>query len=264
MVFSFSLVHNVFMKTNDEITKENLEESYSFLSKKVLEERSKNYSPILLSFRNEIIRQHYPLSPQDMLNLDLLYFESLKIDGKTYLGREALEEAYSLLQKIETFPEDKFSFYKDLAMDFQTIEDVRKEVACLKEASFLASKIGRRDEAIALKKDVIALVFRFPEEERKEEFPSYEELILQFGKDTGKELFSLEEEEPYILYDTVETNPFYIRLIDKVNHRLSDYFQENPKEFSEQKFNSLKRRFLKEEGLEWNPPSSNPKRISKA
>lgn len=252
------------MKTNDKITKDNLEENYSFLSKKVLEDRSKNYSPIILSFRNEILRQHYPLSPQDMLNLDLLYFESLKIDGKTFMGREALYEAYSLLQKIETFPEDKFSFYKDLAMDFQTIEDVRKELACLKEASFLASKIGRRDEAIALKKDVISLVFRFREEERKEEFPSYEELILQFGKETGKELFSLEEEEPYILFDTIESNPFYIRLIDKVNHRLSDYFQENPKEFSEQKFNSLKRRFLKEEGLEWNPPYTNPKHINKA
>ena len=79
------------MKTNDKITKDNLEENYSFLYKKVLEERSKNYSPIILSFRNEILRQHYPLSPQDMLNLDLLYFESLKIDGKTYMGREALE-----------------------------------------------------------------------------------------------------------------------------------------------------------------------------
>ena len=252
------------MKNNDKITKDNLEENYSFLSKKVLEDRSKNYSPIILSFRNEILRQHYPLSPQDMLNLDLLYFESLKIDGKTYLGREALNEAYFLLQRIETFPEDKFCFYKDLAMDFQTIEDVRKEIACLKEASFLASKIGRRDEAIALKKDVIALTFRFKEEERKEEFPTYEELILQFGKDVGKELFALEEEEPYIIFDTIETNPFYVRLIDKINHKLADYFQENPQEFSEQKFNSLKRRFLKEEGLEWNPPCTNPKHINKA
>lgn len=252
------------MKTNEKITKENLEENYSFLAKKVLDDHAKNYSPIILSFRNEILRQHYPLSPQDMLNLDLLYFESLKIDGKVYLGREALNEAYSILQKIDTFPEDKFSFYKDLGMDFQAVEDVRKEIACLKEASFLASKIGRRDEAIALKKDVIALVFRFPEEERKEEFPPYEELILQFGKDTGKELFALEQEEPYFIYDTVETNPFYVRLIDKVNHKLSDYFQENPNEFSEQKFNSLKRRFLKEEGLEWNPPYTNPKKINQA
>ena len=252
------------MKTDEKITKENLEENYSFLSKKVLEDRAKNYSPILLSFRNEILRQHYPLSPQDMLNLDLLYFESLKIDGKTYLGREALNEAYSLLEKIDVFPDDKFSFYKDLAMDFQSIEDVRKEISCLKEASFLASKIGRRDEAIALKKDVIALAFRFPLEERKEEFPSYEELILQFGKDTGKELFALEEEEPYIIFDTVESNPFYVRLIDKVNHKLADYFQENPQEFTEQKFNSLKRRFLKEEGLEWNPPYTNPQKNNKA
>lgn len=252
------------MKTNEKITKENLEENYSFLAKKVLDDHAKNYSPIILSFRNEILRQHYPLSPQDMLNLDLLYFESLKIDGKVYLGREALNEAYSILQKIDTFPEDKFSFYKDLGMDFQAVEDVRKEIACLKEASFLASKIGRRDEAIALKKDVIALVFRFPEEERKEQFPPYEELILQFGKDTGKELFALEQEEPYVIYDTVETNPFYVRLIDKVNHKLSDYFQENPNEFSEQKFNSLKRRFLKEEGLEWNPPYTNPKKINQA
>ncbi len=248
------------MSNEEKINEDNLKENYEFLAKKV-GERAKNYSPIILSFRNEIIKQKYPLPPQDMLNLDLLYYESLKIDGKTFKGREAVNEAYSILKKLELTPEDKFDYYRNLGIVFQEMEDVRKEVECVREASFLASKIGRRDEAIALKKDLIALAFRFEVEERKEIFPSYEELILQFGGEKGKELFSLESEEPYVIYDYIETNPFYVRFIDKVNDRLDSYFHDNPKEFSEQKFNLLKRKYLKEEGLEWNPPCTNQSKI---
>ncbi len=243
----------------DTITKDNLKENYEFLSKKVLDDRSKNYSPIVLSFRNEIIKQKYPLSPLDMINLDLLYFEALKIDGKTFQGREAVNEAYALIKKIEATHDIKFNLFKNLANDFQMLEDVRKEIECVSEASYFALKIGRRDEAIALKKDVIALAKRFPEDEIKEHMPSYEELILQFGKDDGKDLFALEKETPQIVFDPIETNPFYVRLIDKVNAKIDAYFKDNKEQFSEQKFNSLKRRFLKEEGLEWNPPYTNNK-----
>ncbi len=244
------------MDKEEKITKENINDNYEFLAKKV-EERAKNYSPIILSFRNEIIRQKYPLSAKDMLNLDLLYFEALKNDGKTFLGREALNEAYDILKKIDLISEERFVFYRNLGIDFQEIEDIRKEVECVKEASFLASKIGRKDEAIALKKDLIALGFRFLPEEREEVVPSYEELILQFGKEIGKELHSLEKEEPCIIYDPIETNPFYTRLIDKVNEKIHLFFEKNPNEFSERKYSSLKRAYLKEEGLEWNPPHTN-------
>ncbi len=244
------------MNNEEKITKDNLKENYEFLAKKV-KEKAKNYSPIILSFRNEIIKQKYPLSPRDMINLDLLYYESLKIDGKTFKGRDAINEAYSILKKLELSPEDKFDYYKNLGIVFQEMEDIRKEVECVKEASFLASKIGRRDEAIALKKDLIALAFRFEENERKEIFPTYEELVLQFGGEKSKELYALEKEKPYVIYDCVETNPFYVRFIDIVNEKLDSYFLENPKEFTEQKFNSLKKRYLKEEGLEWNPPHTN-------
>lgn len=241
------------MQKDEIITKDNLEENYEFLSKKVLQDRTKNYSPFILSFRNEIIKQHYPLSPLDMLNLDLLYFESLKIDSKPFKGREALNEAFSILEKLNLPFEKRFPLYRDLAIDFQEVEDVRKELHCLKEASYAALKIGRKDEAVALKKDVMALCFRFNEEEKEKIAPTYEELIMEFGPLTGKELYSFYQEGPSIIYDPIETNPFYIRLIDKVNEKLFNYFQEKPQEFSEQKYNSLKRKFLKEEGLEWNP-----------
>ena len=247
------------MEKDEKITNENIKENYDFLYKKVITDRAKNYSPFILSFRNEIIKQHFKISPLDMLNLDLLYFESLKIDGKLYMGRDALNEAYSLLDKIEAFPDDKFNYYRDLWMDFQEIEDVRKELKCLSEASFLASKIGRKDEAFALKRDVIALSFRFPIEEREKVQPSYEELILQFGPIKGKELENYKKEGPSIIYDTIESNPFYIKLIDKVNMKLHDYFNEHKEEFSEQKYNSLKRKYLKEEGLLWEPPYTSNK-----
>lgn len=243
----------------DKINKDNLKENYEFLYKKVISDHSKNYSPIVLSFRNEIIKQKYPLSPMDMINLDLMYFEALKIDGKTFNGREAINEAYSLLMKIEATPDLKFTLFKNLGNDFQILEDIRKELNCFSEASYFALKIGRRDEAIALKKDVISLAKRFPETEIDKYMPSYEELILQFGKDSGMELYSFEKESPNIMFDPIETNPFYIRFIDKVNSRIDAYFKENKEEFSEQKFNSLKRKFLKEEGLDWNPPCTNNK-----
>lgn len=242
------------MQKDEIITKENIKENYDFLAKKVLDDRAKNYSPFILSFRNEIIRQHFQISPIDMFNLDLLYFEALKIDSKPYLGREALNEAYSLINKLQLSQEDKYSYYKNLGMDYQEVEDVRKELKCLNEASFAACKIGRIDEAFSLKKDVIALSFRFEEEERKEVAPTYEELILQFGPIKGKELYAYLEEGPSVIYDTVESNPFYVRLIDKVNAKIHDYFEANPNELSEQKYNSLKRKYLKEEGLIWNPP----------
>lgn len=245
------------MQKDEIITKENLKENYDFLAKKVLDDRAKNYSPFVLSFRNEIIRQHFPISPNDMFNLDLLYFESLKIDSKPYLGREALNEAFSIISNLQLKPEDKYTYYKNLGMDYQEVEDVRKELKCLNEASFAASKIGRIDEAISLKKDVIALSFRFEEGERTKIAPTYEELILQFGPIKGKELYAYYEEGPSVVYDAVESNPFYIRLIDKVNAKIHDYFETNPKELSEQKYNSLKRKYLKEEGLEWKPPYTN-------
>lgn len=247
------------MEKIDKITKDNIKENYEFLAKKINEDRAKNYSTIILSFRNEILRQKFPLSPMDMTNLDILYFEALKIDGKTYLGRKAIEEAYSIITKIEVSIEDKFVLYKNLAYDFQILEDVRKELKCFSEASYFATKLGKKDEAIALKKDVILLAKRFPEEEKNQYMSSFEELILQFGKEDGKKLYLLEEEEPIIIFDPVETNPFYIRLIDKVNEKIDNYFTENKEEFSEQRFNFLKRKFLKEEGLEWTPPCKNNK-----
>lgn len=247
------------MEKVDKITKDNIKENYEFLTKKINEDRAKNYSTIILSFRNEILRQKFPLSPMDMANLDILYFEALKIDGKTYLGRKAVEEAYSIIAKIDASIEDKLVLYKNLAYDFQILEDVRKELKCFSEASYFATKLGRKDEAIALKKDVISLAKRFPEEEKNQYMPSFEELILQFGKEDGKNLYLLEEEEPIIIFDPVETNPFYIRLIDKVNEKIDNYFIQNKEEFSEQKFNFLKRKYLKEEGLEWTPPYKNNK-----
>ncbi len=243
----------------EKITLENLRSNFEFLQKKVNEDKAKNYSVIILSFRNEIIKQKFPLSPLDMVNLDLLYFEALKIDGKTFKGREALEEAYDLLKKTNPNPETKFYLYKNLGNDFQILEDIRKELKCFSEASFLASKLGRKDEAIALKKDVISLAKRFSKDEIAEYMPAYEELILQFGKEDGTKLFALEKEEPNIIFDEIETNPFYVCLIDKVNAKIDTYFTENKEEFSEQKFNFLKRKYLKEEGLEWTPPYKNNK-----
>lgn len=245
------------MEKDEKITDKNLKENYEFLYKKVIDDQAKNYSQIILSFRNEIIKQKCPLSPMDMINLDLLYFEALKIDGKTFLGREAIEEAFSLIKQIEATHDIKFAIFRDLGNDFQILEDIRKEIYCFSEASFLASKLSRKDEAISLKKDVISLAKRFEDDEKSQYMPSYEELILQFGKDNGKVLFALENESPAIIFDPVETNPFYIRLIDKVNAKIDNYFSENKEEFSEQKFNTLKRRFLKEEGLDWTPPYRN-------
>ncbi len=246
------------MKDEETLTSQNVRESYEFLAKKVLEDHAKNYSRIILNFHNEIVRQQFKLSYADLANLDLLYYEALKLDGLGFKGRAAVNEAFDAVCHLkEEKPETMMNFWKSLMVCFSELEDVERQLFCTNEASYLATRMNREEEAVALKKDVIALAYRFEQPYLSQHLPTFEELILQFGAIKGKELFAYEKETPKVIHDPVETNPFYVRFIDKVNERLHDYFEKNPKEFSEQKFNMLKRRYLKEEGLLWSPPKQN-------
>lgn len=243
------------MKEETKLTEKDLADAYPFLNRKVHEEHAKNYAPIVSNLRNAIVRERYPLSTRDMARLDLLLVEAYQNDETLAKARPAFEEAYALVQNEASLsPKEAMELWGALAMDANLLEDWNRAYEASDEASYFAHRAGEEAKAIAWKKDQIALAWRFEETEREKKMPSYEELVLLFGKANGTALFASEKQVPAVMHDPVETNPFYVKVIDSVNERIRAYFVAYPQDFTEDKFNALKQQYLREEGLLWLPP----------
>lgn len=237
------------------LTEKDLADAYPFLNRKVHEEHAKNYAPIVANLRNAIVRERYPLSIRDMVRLDLLLVEAYQNDEELTKARPAFEEAFELLVKEKSLPaKDAMELWGAVAFDADLLEDWNRAYEASDEAAYYAHRAGEDAKAIACKKDQIALAWRFDEHERPSKMPTYEELVLLFGKNNGTSLYESEKQVPSMLYDPVETNPFYPKVIDRVNERIKTYFAAYPEQFTEAKFQELKKKYLEEEGLLWNPP----------
>ncbi len=245
------------MKKNVKTTsEEEIKSSYEYLFEKIMKDKRKDLSQFVLSFREQLLKEDKVESFGELVALDLLYFHSVNNAEEPWKGRDAANEAYKLLDiRKETFTKEELRIsYLKLAEAFDYLEDIDKERQCYDEASYYAFQTMAKEDAIFAKEREILLVWRYPEEQRKELFPTYESLIMQFGLETGKRLFELEKEEPSTIHDPVESNPLFPKIIDGVNIALKEYFDSRKEEFTLENYNIKKRQLLLKEGIDWTAP----------
>ena len=235
---------------------EEIKSSYEYLFEKIMKDKRKDLSQFVLSFREQLIKEEKVESYGELIALDLLYFHSVNNAEEPWKGRDAANEAFTILAKRkDTFDkEELFISYLNLAEAFDYLEDVDKERECYDEAAYYAFLIQNKEKAIFAKEREIRLIFRYPEEQRKDLFPTYETLIMQFGLEEGKRLFDLEKEEPEIIHDPIESNPLFPEIIDGVNIALKEYFDSHKEEFTLENYNIKKRQLLLKTGIDWAAP----------
>lgn len=243
------------------MTEEEMKEGYSFLFKKVMEEKTKGLSSLALSFRETAFQNGLLKAPSDLFALDMLCYFSFANEQTPWRGRECALEALSTLEKHgdRFWAEEALSCYELLLLSFNELEDVPNEQKCAKEASFYAFRCGKREDAFLYMKRHIDLCFRFPKEEWDSLLPNYETLVLMFGKEKGKELFDYTKKGPITLHDPIESNPLFVKALTFVNQRLKEYFVTHPSSFSRENYEEKKKAFLLQEGFSWEPakPSKN-------
>ncbi len=246
-------------------TEEEIKSSYEYLFEKIMKDKRKDLSQFVLSFREQLLKENKVESFGELVALDLLYFHSVNNADEPWKGREAVGEAYRLLQtRKETFSKEELRIsYLKLAEAFDYLEDIDKERECYDEAAYYAFQTQDAKDAIFAKEREIRLVSRYPEEERANLFPTYESLIMMLGLEEGKRLFALEKEMPSIIHDPVETNPLFPKIIDKVNIALKEYFDAHMSEFTLENYNIKKRQLLLKEGIDWTAPYENKKEVNK-
>lgn len=237
------------------MTEEEMKEGYSFLFRKVMEDKAKGLSSLALSFRETAFQNGLLKAPSDLFALDILCYFSFANDETPWKGRECALEALSTLEKAggRFLPEEALSCYELLLLAFSELEDAPNEWKCAKEASFYAFRCGKKEDAFLYMKRHIDLCFRFPKEEWDTLLPNYETLVLMFGKEKAKELLGYSQKGPYLLHDPIETNPLFVKALTLVNQRLKDYFVAHPSSFSRENYEEKKKAFLLEEGFAWAP-----------
>ncbi len=244
------------MKTEEKMSLEEAESGYDYLFKKIMKEKAKGFSSLAISFRESAYKNGFMQEPNDLLALDLLCFFAFSNDKEPYKGREWAYDALEVLKKNSKrfLPEEVLSSYELLLLAFSELEDVRNERFVAENASFLAFRCGKREDSYLYMMRNISLCFRFSEEERASLLPNYETLVLQFGKEKAKEMMSFIKKGPEILYDPIETNPLFIKVLPLINQELREFFLAHPEKFSVSCFNEKKKEFLLREGFEWKAP----------
>lgn len=245
------------MKKNPKTsTEEEIKSSYEYLFEKVMKDKRKDLSQFVLSFREQLLKEDKVESFGELVAIDLLYFHSVNNAEEPWKGRDAANEAYKLLQtRKETFSKEELRIsYLKLAEAFDYLEDVDKERECYDEAAYYAFQTQDAKDAIFAKEREIRLVWRYPEEERANLFPTYESLIMMFGLEEGKRLFALEKEKPSIVHDPIESNPLFPKIIDGVNIALREHFDAHQEEFTLENYNIKKRQLLLKAGIDWTAP----------
>lgn len=231
-------------------------EGYDYLFRKIMKEKAKGLSSLALSFRESAFQNGLMQTPSDQLALDLLCFFAFSNDKEPYKGRECALEALDILKKQEKrfLPDEALSSYELLLLAFSELEDVPNERFIAENASYYAFRCGKKEDSYLYMMRNIELCFRFPEEERKALLPNYETLVMMFGKEKAKEMLSFIEKGPSILYDPIEVNPLFIKVLPRVNEELRLYFVAHPSAFSAESFNAKKKEFLAKEGFLWEAP----------
>ena len=237
-------------------TEEEIKSSYEYLFEKIMKDKRKDLSQFVLSFREQLLKEDKVESFGELVALDLLYFHSVNNAEEPWKGRDAANEAYKLLDiRKETFTKEELRIaYFGLAEAFDYLEDIDKERKCYDEAAYYSFQTMAKEEALTAKEREIRLIFRYPEEERKSLFPTYETLIMMFGLEEGKRLFAIEKEKPTIIHDPIESNPLFPKIIDRINIALKEYFDSHQEEFTLENYNIKKRQLLLKEGIDWTAP----------
>jgi len=245
------------MKKYSQKTMEEVADSYQYLFEKIMKENRKDLAPFVLSFREQLLKEEKLRSYSDLIAIDILYFHSVNNADEPWKGREAANEAYTVLTNRETTLEkdEILGAYLQLAEVFNFLEDVDKERTYYDKASYFAFLLKDKEKAVAAKEKEIKLVWRYEESERKNLFPKYEELVMQFGLSEAKRLLALESEKPLRIHDPIETNPLFPKIIDKVNVELKEFFNEHKEEFSIERYNEKKHQFLLKYGIDWKEPA---------
>ena len=233
-----------------------VKEGYDYLFRKVMKEKAKGLSPLALSFRESAFQNGFMQTPSDQLALDLLCFFAFSNDKEPYKGRDCALEALTILKNHEKcfLPDEALSSYELLLLAFSELEDVPNERFIAENASYYAFRCGKKEDSYLYMMRNIELCFRFPKEEQKDLLPNYETLVMMFGKEKAKEIRSFIEKGPKVLYDPIEVNPLFIKVLPKVNEELRLYFVSHPKEFDVTSFNIKKKEMLAKEGFSWEAP----------
>ena len=248
--------------TNNE---EEIKSSYLYLFEKIMRDKRADLSQFVLSFREQLLKEDKIESFGELIALDLLYFHSVNNALEPWKGRDAVNEAFKLLEtRKDTFTKEELRIsYLKVAEAFDYLEDIEKDRQCYDEASYYAFQTMAKEDALSAKEKEIRLVWRYPEDQRKGLFPTYESLIMMFGLETGKKLFDLEKEEPEMVHDPIESNPLFPKIIDRVNIALKEYFDAHMSEFTLENYNIKKRQLLLKEGIDWTAPYENKKEVNK-
>ena len=244
------------MEKEEKMSLEEAKSGYDYLFKKIMKEKAKGLSPLAISFRESAFRNGFMQEPNDLLALDLLCFFAFSNDKEPYKGRDWALDALETLKKNEKrfLPDEGLSSYELLLLTFSELEDVRNERHLAENASYYAFRCGKKEDSYLYMMRNISLCFRFPKEEQEKLLPNYETLIMMFGKEKAKEIKAFVEKGPDVVYDPIETNPLFVKVLPLVNQELREYFVAHPTDFSVDSFNEKKKEFLQKEGFLWNAP----------